>query len=85
MKNAFHEHSEEVLARELARVRELPPGRRRRVERACADVAAAVVDGILDEARSEPRLAAALASIYGPEPPARTTLSPWPAEAARRG
>src|SRR5437762_12077851 len=32
-----------------ARVRELPPGRRRRVERACADVAAAVVDGILDE------------------------------------
>jgi len=84
MRDAFHEHSEAVLARELAQLKELPPDRRRRVERACAVVAAAVVEGILDEARREPRLAAALASIYGPEPPARSTLSPWPAEAVRR-
>jgi hypothetical protein len=84
MKAALHRHAEALLEQELARARGLTPQERRRVERACTTVAAAVVDGVLDEARCEPRLAAALASIYRSERAARTTLPAWPVEAARR-
>jgi hypothetical protein len=85
MREALHRHTEALLEHELARARGLTPQERNRVERACATVAAAVVDGVLDEARREPRLAAALTFIYPAERPARTTLPAWPAEAARRG
>jgi hypothetical protein len=38
------------------------------VEQASAAVAAALVDGILEEARKEPSIARAIVSIYGSEP-----------------
>jgi hypothetical protein len=84
MRRAIHDHAEALLAHELARARGLSPQQRRRVARTCSSVAAAVVEAVLDEARGEQRLAAALASIYGSEPLARTTLPAWPVEAARR-
>jgi hypothetical protein len=77
MREAVQRHAETLVAAELRR---LPAGERERVREACLQVAAALADGVLDEARLEPRLAAVLASIYGP----RTTISAWPAEAVRR-
>jgi hypothetical protein len=62
MRHAFHDHAEEVLARELRRV---PEEQRTRIAAACAQVTAAVVERVLQDARGEPRLVAALASIYG--------------------
>jgi hypothetical protein len=85
MREALRRHTEALLEHELARTKGLSPRERRHVRRACATVVAAVVDGVLDEARREPRLAAALTFIYPAERPARTTLPAWPAEAARRG
>ena len=60
--HAFHEHAEYVLARELRRV---PEEQRMRIETVCAEVIASVIEGVLEDARGEPRLGAALASIYG--------------------
>jgi hypothetical protein len=82
MKHAFHEHAEDVLARELRRV---PEEQRARIAAACGQVTAAVVEGVLEDARGEPRVAAALASIYGSDEVPTTTIVPWPVEAARRG
>lgn len=78
MREALHHHAESLVAAELRR--RVPAGERDRLEAASLRVTAAVVEGILDEARREPRLAAVLASIYGP----RTRISAWPAEAVRR-
>jgi len=75
---AIHAHAETLL---MAELRRLPPEQREAVQAACRRVVGAVVDGVLDDARSEPRLAAVLGSIYGP--PSR--ISAWPAEAALRG
>jgi hypothetical protein len=85
MKRAFHRHAQSVLSCELQRLKHLSPGERARVERVSATVVVAAVERILEEARGEPRLAEALASIYQPERKARSTLPAWPAEAARRG
>jgi hypothetical protein len=66
---AFHRHARVVLEHELHRarapLRALPDERRRVVEDLAADVATA---GLLDAARVEPALAAALASIYASDP-----------------
>jgi hypothetical protein len=62
MKRAFHEHANAVVARELRRV---PEEQRARIAALCAGVAAAVVEGVVEDAHVEPRLAAALTSIYG--------------------
>jgi hypothetical protein len=69
---AFHRHAEAVLDHELHHVRGrlalLPAERRLEVEEVSARVAAALVDGVLAQARAEPALAQALVSIYGHEP-----------------
>ena len=78
MRRALHAHAETLLAAELRR---LPEAERERLRPVCAHVAAALVEGVLDEAGGEPRLAAALGSIYG----SQTRISAWPAEAVRRG
>jgi CubicO group peptidase (beta-lactamase class C family) len=80
----IHAHAQAVLSQELKRVRRLSPEERARVEGVSATVVAAAVEQILEEAGGEPRLAAALASIYRPEQTARTTLATWPVEAVRR-
>jgi hypothetical protein len=82
MRHAFHEHAEGVLAGEL---RGVPEEHRARIAAACAQVTAAVVEGVLEDARREPRLAAALVSIYGSDEVPTTTIVPWLVEAARRG
>jgi hypothetical protein len=74
---ALEAHAETLVDAEL---RKLPADQRDRLGAVCRQVAAAVVDGVLDNARDEPRLAAALVSIYGPQ----TRISAWPAEAVRR-
>ena len=84
MRRELHRHAEAVLSRELGRLKHLSPVERARVEDACSTALAASVEGILEEAQGEPRLAAALASIYPPQQTARSTLSTWPVEAARR-
>ena len=65
---AFHRHARLVLDHELYRargsLRALPGDRRRAVEDVAAGVAVAVVEGLLEAARGEPKLAAALATIY---------------------
>lgn len=69
---ALRRHSHEVLNHELDRARaqlaRLPSEGRLAVEQASAAVAAALVDGILEEARKEPSVARAIVSIYGSEP-----------------
>ena len=82
MRRAFHDHAEAVLARELRRV---PEEHRSSIALVCAQVAAAVVEGVLQSAREEPRVAEALASIYRSDEEPATTISPWLVEAARRG
>jgi ATP/maltotriose-dependent transcriptional regulator MalT len=82
MRRAFHDDAEAVLARELRRV---PEGQRSRIAAVCAQVTAAVVEGVLEEARAEPRVASALASIYQSDEIPTTTIAPWLVEAARRG
>ena len=77
MRQALEAHVETLVDAEL---RKLPSDQRDRVRGVCRQVAAAVADGVLDKARDEPRLAAALVSIYGPQ----TRISVWPAEAVRR-
>jgi hypothetical protein len=68
---AFHRHAQAVLEHELLRARkfaELPEERRPALEDVTARVVTAMVDAVLEESRSEPALARALGSIYGPEP-----------------
>jgi hypothetical protein len=68
---AFHQHAYAVLEHELRRARGLPALPRERrllVEQVASRVATALVDGVLDCARTDPILAEALASIYGSEP-----------------
>jgi hypothetical protein len=77
MRRAFQRHAEEVLARELRRA---PRDQRPRIRAVCEQVATAIVEGVLEDARHEPRLAAALASIYDSE----TRIAAWPVEAVRR-
>lgn len=79
---AFHRHAREVLEHELRRARgqlaPLPRERRLVVEEVTTRVAAALVDGVLEQARSEPALAQTLLSIYGadavPGAPGRLAL-----------
>jgi hypothetical protein len=66
---AFHRHAQEVLEHELRRARgqlaPLPRERRLAVEEVTTRVAAALVEGVLEQARGEPALAQTLLSIYG--------------------
>jgi hypothetical protein len=68
----FYRHAEAVLDFELRRARgrlaALPWERRLAVEELSGRIAAALVDGMLEQARNEPSLAQALASIYGDQP-----------------
>jgi hypothetical protein len=71
--HAFHRHAEAVVSFELHRARRrlnpLPAAERTAVEGVTATIAAAVVDGVLEQARHDPLLAASLASIYGGSDP----------------
>ena len=78
MRHALEAHAETLVEAELRR---LPSDQRESLRAVCRSVAVAVAEGVLDDARNEPRLAAALVSIYGPQ----TRISAWPAEAVRRG
>jgi hypothetical protein len=82
MRRGFHEHAADLLARELRRV---PEEQRSGIALVCAQVTSAVVEGVLEGARREPRVADALASIYRSDEEPTTTISPWLVEAARRG
>ena len=66
---AFHDHAQAILEYELRRARKglarLPEERRSALEEETARVVTAVVDSMIEEARREPSLARALASIYG--------------------
>lgn len=68
---ALRRHSHELLDHELGRARaqlaRLPSEGRLAVEQVSATIAAALVDGILEEAEKEPSVARALVSIYGAE------------------
>ena len=81
---ALRRHAQAVLEQELRRARkrlaELPDERCRAFEETTARVVAAVVDSVLDEARREPALARALASIYGPEPAWEPGVVSWAAD-----
>jgi hypothetical protein len=70
---AFHRHAQEVVGSELHRARRrldaLPSAERTVVEGVTATIASAVVDGVLEQARHDPLLAASLASIYGRSEP----------------
>jgi hypothetical protein len=81
---AFHRHAQEVLAHELKRARKhvarLPEERRAPFQEATAQVVVAVVDSVIEEARHEPSLAQALASIYGPEPAWEPQVVSWAAD-----
>jgi hypothetical protein len=78
---AFHRHAQVVLEHELVRARkrfaELPAERRHSLEDVTARVVAAVVESVLEEARSEPALARALGSIYDPEPGWEPRVVSW--------
>jgi hypothetical protein len=69
---ALRDHAEAILDHELRRARKslagLPEERRSALEEEAGRVIAAVVDSMIEEARGEPSLARALASIYGKEP-----------------
>jgi hypothetical protein len=66
----FRVHAQTVVERELARrhgvLSAFPPDSRAAVEDVAARTAVAVVDAIFDQARGEPALAAALASLDEP-------------------
>jgi hypothetical protein len=70
---AFHLHAQEVVGSELHRARRrlgaLPDSQRTAVEGVTVTIASAVVDGVLEQARHDPLLAASLASIYGGSDP----------------
>jgi hypothetical protein len=81
---AFHCHAQAVLEHELQRARKrlarLPEEGRPALEEVTARVVAAVVDSVIEEARREPSLARALASIYGPEPAWEPRVVSWAAD-----
>ena len=86
---AFRRHADDVVERELRRAQgrlaALPRDRREEVEQVALRVAAALVDGVLEQARDEPRLAQALCRIYhGAAHEPGTRISAWPVEAVRR-
>jgi hypothetical protein len=62
---AFRRHAESLVERELKRLAGLPTAERDAVAGAATRVTSAVVDGILEQARADARLAASLVSIYG--------------------
>jgi hypothetical protein len=62
---AFRRHAESLVERELRRVAALPSAERDAVADVATRVTSAVVDGILEQARADARLAASLVSIYG--------------------
>jgi hypothetical protein len=79
-----HRHAEFLLENELQRAQaalsRLPSPGRKRVERAGAQVAAALADSLLEQARREPRVAEALVSIYGDEARREVPAVPCPAD-----
>jgi glutamyl-tRNAGlu reductase-like protein len=81
---ALRDHAEAILEHELGRAHKslasLPEKRRLALEAEAARVVAAVVDSMLEEARREPSLAQALASIYGREPAWEPRLVSWAAD-----
>ena len=62
---AFRRHAESLVERELRRVAALPSAERDAVADVATRVTSAVVEGILEQARADARLAASLVSIYG--------------------
>ena len=68
---SLRNHAEAILDHEFRRANKslagLPEERRSALEEEAARVVAAVVDSMIQEARREPSLARALASIYGTE------------------
>jgi hypothetical protein len=56
------------LRRARGRLAALPDERRLAVEELTGRIAAALVEGVLEHARTEPSLAQALGSIYGVDP-----------------
>jgi hypothetical protein len=70
----LHAHAAALTQLELDRrgsaVLSLSPDRGAAVAAVAARVAAELADGVLEHARASPAVAAALASIYGPEPAA---------------
>lgn len=81
---AFHRHAELVLDHEFHRARgrlaRLPAERRGAVEDVSGRVATALVDCVLEQARSDPSLAQALLSIYGAEGAWEPRALPCPAD-----
>lgn len=79
-----HDHAQEILEHELRRARKtlakLPEQRRSALEEEAARVVTAVVDSMIEEARREPSVARALASIYGTEPAWELRLVSWAAD-----
>jgi hypothetical protein len=79
MTSALRRHADEVLRRELWRHRgvlvRLTPERRDAVEKLAVRTVAAAVEGIVEHARDDPRIAAALESVYG----TGSVLTPAPA------
>jgi glutamyl-tRNAGlu reductase-like protein len=77
----FHDHGQAILDHELRRARKrlakLPEQRRSALEEEAARIVTAVVDSMIEEARREPSLARALASIYGTEPAWEPRLVSW--------
>ena len=81
---ALRDHAEAILEHELRRARKslagLPEERSSALEKEAARVIAAVVDSMIQEARREPSLARALASIYGTEAAWEPRLVSWAAD-----
>jgi hypothetical protein len=62
---ALRRHADSLVERELKRLAALPSAERDAVADVATRVTSAVVDGILEQARADNRLAASLVSIYG--------------------
>jgi len=81
---ALRDHAEAILDHELRRAHKslagLPEERRSALEEEAARVVAAVVGSMIQEARREPSLARALASIYGTEAAWEPRLVSWAAD-----
>jgi glutamyl-tRNA reductase len=81
---ALRDHAEAILEHELRRAHKslagLPEERRAALEAEAARVVTALVDAIIQEARREPSVARALASIYGTEAAWEPRLVSWAAD-----
>ena len=62
---ALHSHADALVERELRRLVRLPPEERDAVADVARRVTSAVLEGILDHARHDARVAHSLLSIYG--------------------